>query len=163
MYRMAMLSRPQELIYYTMGEHNIINTGMESLPGEDNLLVKLLDSDYEFIPGVQGISGNKEISLYDRIVQAGHYQLSSSGDVLMSFSFNYDRLESDPGIYTGDQIKEMVSIQDADNVFVIESATEQIAQAVTEFSQGNKLWKLFIWMALFFILLEILLLRLIRK
>ena len=163
MYRMAMLSRPQELIYYTMGEHNIINTGMESLPGENNLLVKLLDSDYEFIPGVQGISGNKEISLYDRIVQAGHYRLSSSGDVLMSFSFNYDRLESDPGIYTGDQIKEMVSIQDAGNVFVIESATEQIAQAVTEFSQGNKLWKLFIWIALFFILLEILLLRLVRK
>ncbi len=81
----------------------------------------------------------------------------------MSFSFNYDRLESDPGIYTGDQIKEMVNIQDADNVFVIESATEQIAQAVTEFSQGNKLWKLFIWIALFFILLEILLLRLVRK
>jgi len=163
MYRMAMLSRPQEHIYYTLGEHNILNTGMESLPGENTLLVKLLDSDYEFIPGVQGFSGNKEISLYDRIVQAGHYQLSSSGDVLMSFSFNYDRLESDPGIYTADQIKEIVGMQEADNMFVIESATEQIAQAVTEFSQGNKLWKLFIWMALFFILLEILLLRLARK
>ncbi|MCK4569441.1 MAG: BatA domain-containing protein [Bacteroidales bacterium] len=163
MYRMAMLSRPQEQIYYTMGKDEIINTGLDRIPGEHKLLVKLLDSDYEFIPGIQSRGRGNELLLYDRIVQAGHYELLSSDDLLMSFSFNYDRLESDPAIYTGDQIKEMIAGQDVDNVFVIELAEEQLSRAVYEFSQGTSFWKLFVWLSLFFILLEILLLRFVRR
>ena len=57
----------------------------------------------------------------------------------------------------------MLSDQNISNVLVVGSATEQVSRAVSELSQGTGLWKLFIWLALLFILMEILLLRLYRK
>ena len=101
--------------------------------------------------------------LYDRINRAGHYKLSSSGELLAGFSFNYNRMESDPAIISNDELLEMADNQSDNNIFVVESATEQVSRTVTELSQGTGLWRLFVWLALFFILMEILLLRLFRK
>jgi len=163
MYRMAMLSRPQEQIFYTMGDDNVITTGMYWFAGEDQLLVKLIGSDYEFIPALQKSGENSELLLYDRIAEAGHYEMSSSGELLMGFSFNYSRMESDPSLISSDQLIEMIENQDVSNIYVVESATEQVSHTISELSLGTGLWKLFIRLALLFILLEILLLRLFRK
>jgi hypothetical protein len=163
MYRMAMLSRPQENIYYTMGVDDVVNTGIDGLQEDQQLLVKLKDETYEFIPGLQHSKSSIELMLFDRISQAGHYELFSGGDLLAGFSYNFNRLESDPATYSAEELEEILSDQDVVNVLVVGTTVKQVSRAVSELSQGTGLWKLFIWMALFFILIEILLLRLLRK
>ncbi|RLD81064.1 MAG: hypothetical protein DRJ15_05435 [Bacteroidetes bacterium] len=162
-YRMAMLSRPHDNIYYVMGEDRVIGTGLDMIPAENQMIVRLSGSEYEFIPAFHSSGEEIELLVFDRIAHAGHYKLSVSGETIAGFSFNYNRMESDPSIYPYEELIEILADLGYGNILLVDSATEHVSSTISELSQGKDLWKTFIWLALFFILLEILLLRLFRK
>lgn len=162
-YRMAMLSRPQDKLYYVMGEDNSIRTSRMSLSGDQSFIMKLAGSEFEFIPGFRAGSESAELYIYDQITQAGHYDLFSSEQRIASYAYNYDRKESAPAIYDPAEIEEMTRLEDFNNIFIVESSEGAVSESVVTFNQGRELWKIFIWLGLFFILMEILLLRLFRK
>ena len=162
-YRMAMLSRPQDKLYYIMGEDNSIRTSRLTISGDQSFIMKLSGSEFEFIPGFRAGSETAELFIYDQITQAGHYELYTAEEKITSFSYNYDRKESAPAIYDPSEIAEMTDLAGFENTFLVESAEGTVSQAVIAFNEGRELWKLFIWLGLFFILMEILLLRLFRK
>jgi hypothetical protein len=162
-YRMSMLSRPQHNLYYTLGEDNSIRSGKVLLTGDQSFIMKLKASEYEFIPGYQAITDLAELSFYDQIKEAGHYDLLVSDQLISSFAFNYDRLESNPEIYTATELLEQSNQMMANNIFLISAENKPVSQSVIEFNKGTELWKIFIWLALLFILMEILLLRLFKK
>jgi len=162
-YRMAMLSRPHDELYYTLGKDNSISTSNIRLTGDQSFMMNLKGSDYGFIPGYQAVSESAELFFYDQIREAGHYELMAADQLLTSFAFNYDRQESDPAIYTTSELNEQTAYMGVKNTFLIASEEKPVSQSVMEFNKGAELWKIFIWLALFFILLEILLLRLFKK
>jgi hypothetical protein len=161
-YRMAMLSRPPADLYYSMGEDKSIIANVSGI-SDEVFKVKNTSSDYEFIPGIENRGGESLLHFYDMIKDAGHYEIISADDRVQGFAFNYDRLESFPEIYSPQALDEWIATMDNPGIFLIESDRDAVYQSVTEISRGTELWKFFIWIALFFILLEILLLRSFRK
>ncbi len=159
MYRMAMLSRPQERLFYTMGEENMISIDRINIAGDQNLLVKLSGSDFEFIPGQRSSAETTGLFFYDQIREAGIYELIVSGKQLIGFAFNYNRKESDPEIISPDELTAYVSALNMDNIFILDASEKPVKQLITEFNKGVELWKIFIWLALFLLLIEIILLR----
>jgi hypothetical protein len=162
-YRMAMMSRPQELLYYTMGEDMSVNADVELDQEDGQLKVTLINDEYEFIPAVSGSGNKQKLLLYDRVVQAGHYGVISAGEQKFGFSFNYDRMESDPAVLSSEQLAQTYANQELINAVILDSPEDNREYSLAQISYGKDLWKIFIWLALFFILLEILLLRLFRK
>jgi hypothetical protein len=159
MYRMAMLSRPQDRLYYTMGEQNAISIDRINMGADQSLLVKLSASAFEFIPGQRSNAESTELFFYEQIREAGIYELSVSGKKIFEFAFNYNRKESDPEIYSPDELSGYISSLDMDNLFLLDANEAPVEQLITEFNKGVELWKIFIWLALFFLLIEIILLR----
>jgi hypothetical protein len=158
-YRMAMLSRPQEDLYYLMGENLEIEAPNATIAGDQTFKMKLMDGDYEFIPGYRGRGTTAQLFLYDQVDKAGHYLLSSGENELGIFAFNYDRNESDPSLLTKALIKEQIEAFQYRHVFIMEADEKPVSQYIEEFDMGRELWKICIWIALSFIFIEIFLLR----
>ncbi|MCD4725581.1 MAG: BatA domain-containing protein [Bacteroidales bacterium] len=159
MYRMAMLSRPQERLFYTMGEQSMISIDRINISGDQSLLVKLSGSSFEFIPGQRSNVETTDLFFYDQIREAGIYELIVSGKQLIGFAFNYNRKESNPEIISPDELIEYISALNMDNIFMLDARVKPVKQLITEFNKGVELWKIFIWLALLFLLIEIILLR----
>jgi hypothetical protein len=159
MYRMAMLSRPQERLFYTMGEQSMISIDRINITGDQSLLMKLSGSDFEFIPGQRSNVETTDLFFYDQISESGIYELIVSGKQHIGFAFNYNRKESDPEIISPDELLEYIQVLNMDNIFMLDAREKPVKQLITEFNKGVELWKIFIWLALFFLLIEIILLR----
>jgi hypothetical protein len=163
LYRMAMLSRPGNPLYYTMGVDNALQTNRVNLSGDQSLLIRSAGSEYEFIPGYRGRGEASELLLYNQIKDAGHYSVLESEKIIEVFSYNYNRLESDPAIFTSKEIEAGINELGVKNVFLLESGEVPLSQSVASLSLGEELWKLFILLALIFVLLEVILLRFFPK
>jgi hypothetical protein len=163
LYRMAMTSRGEEHPYYTIGKDDMIETGLDLVPEEKPYRIRLKGQEYSFIPAYGRSGGYVDLMLFGMVKKAGHYEFGSDDEFIMGFSFNYDRLESRPEILTAGELSEQIEDRGAENILVVDSAGEQKTANIVELSQGKSLWKLSVWIALFFILAEILFLRLFRK
>jgi len=163
LYRMVMLSTGIGIPYYFIGKDELLSTEMNHIPEEKPFQLRLKGGDYSFIPAYQRAGEYVGLLLFDMISIAGHYEFGSEEEFIAGFSFNYDRLESDPAVVSLNELAGDIEDQGLDNVFVVESADEQVSASIAELSQGKSLWKTFIFLALLFILFEILLLRLFRK
>ncbi|OQX76926.1 MAG: hypothetical protein B6D61_08045 [Bacteroidetes bacterium 4484_249] len=61
--------------------------------------------------------------------------------------------------YSTDELNEILNNQRNNNIQILESDNKPFVQTLTELSQGIKLWRWFVFLALFFLLAEVLLLR----
>ncbi len=164
LYRMAMLSRPQEKLYHTIGKDDILSLSMIPIDGDQSPLVRQEGTVYEFIPGLQRSGERVEIMLYDRISEAGYYWLEVPGkEWSFEFSFNFDRRESMTSNFGPDELSALFSRPGDVQVIVIDPSKEIVSNYIKQITSGREIWKWFIWAALLFILFEILLLRLIKR
>jgi hypothetical protein len=163
MYRMALTSRGEDKAYYTIGKDELVETEMDAIPGEQPYRIRSKGQDYSFIPAYNRSGEYVDLMMFGMLSAAGHYEFGSDEEFIMGFSFNFDRLESQPDVFNAAELRETISAEGIKNIYVVDSAGEQGDMDIVQMSQGISLWKLCIWLALFFILLEILLLRLFRK
>jgi hypothetical protein len=80
----------------------------------------------------------------------------------LGLGFNYDRKESDMRFFTEDDLNAWSDSLGIKNLTVLKSEESSIAQSLKETNNGNKLWKLFLILALLFLLGEILIIRFFR-
>ena len=160
LYRMAMLSRPQDRLYYSLGTDRQIET-TATLSGDMSFRMSLRDGEYEFIPGARSGPAGTTIFMHDQLRKAGFYDLRAGEQRLGTYAFNYDRQESDPAIYEPGELQEMIP-GERKGMFVLDNKEKPVAQSVSELGKGRELWKACLWLALLFIVVEILLLRLFR-
>jgi hypothetical protein len=159
-YRMAMLSRPQQELYYTIGNDMSISFDREALLLGQPPALRHAEADIEFIPGLERYGQSARLFFYDQLKLAGHYELLHAGEKLAGLSFNYDRQESDPSFYSIQEIRDLIVESANTRLFLLDSGGGKASEAFEEFGSGREYWKIFIWLALAFLLIEILLLRL---
>ena len=160
LYRMAMLSRPQQELYYTIGRDMSISLDREGLLSGQPPAMRHAEAEIEFIPGMERYGQSARLFFYDQLSLAGHYELLHAGEKLAGLSFNYDRQESDPSVYSVGELKDLINDSGNSKLFLLESTGGKASEAFEEFGGGREYWKLFIWLALAFLLVEIMLLRL---
>ncbi len=155
LYKMAISSGKNRPIAYTIGADEIIETPRRQATAE--LVYKLRSVEGEFIPG-QRIVGNRTfLEVGNQVPKAGHYDLLlQAAEAVDAFAFNFDRRESQLDFLSDEELKELLG----DRVQIVDATNEAaFASQLQSSEQGKPLWRYFIWAALLFLLVEVLLLR----
>ena len=149
--------------YHVIGENNKINLDRDinSTENSDNQYT-ISDDELQFIPKRIKENFTDYTIFTDEILNAGFYNLSSAPSVGKSevFAVNYNRLESDLNFLNIDELK---TVFDSNLNEIIDSGnlTSAIDKHIKE-KKGQSLWIYFIFAALMFFLIEILLIRFLK-
>jgi hypothetical protein len=158
LYKMGISSGRRRQAAYTIGQDEVIQTSRRSA-GAD-IVFKLRGKKGEFIPEQRVVDNRVLLSINNQVPEAGVYDLVLGDEVVDAFAFNFDRKESDLTYLNGNELAELanipnVSLLDADN-------QASLIGDIRERNEGTPLWRYFIWAALAFLLVEVLLLRFLK-
>lgn len=163
-YKMALFEEQPLQLAYTIGKTNVIQLNQQ-LTGQDEVY-QLKGQGLEVIPPQKMQGGQLNLYINDQIDEAGIFRLVSNRlkkteqQNPPQYAFNYNRKESRLASHS------MSAIQRIANKFptirLIEDQYTNLETTIKAGSHGNFLWKTFLWLALGFLLVEILLLKLLR-
>ena len=163
-YNIALYSQYNPQIYYVIGKDNFIQVRQQVLADNDYNVyhISKQDGSFDFIPQQSGDLSTPKIELFlqDNVKEANNYYLTNNEAVLLGLAFNYQRTESDIDFYTSDELLEHIQKQRLSNFSIIETNSEFLTKTLKEIKEGQKFWKWFIWLALFFLAAEIAILKL---
>ncbi len=154
LYKMALSTSESGKIAYTIGIDNILEIENKSTDAE---VVYKIAGNSTFIPGQQSVGKRVILNLHDQIGEPGFYDVYlKEGEVLSTFAFNSDRLESDPTCLSGSEVEE----QFGDQAHIVQrTQLADLAQYIEQKDQGIVLWKYCLILALIFLALEALTIR----
>jgi hypothetical protein len=160
MYKIAARSSQQnERIAYNFQERTITLRVPKS---NKKQVFKLKNAQSEIVPA-QRLNGEQLIlELPEQSIEAGYYDLTVDGQTIGALAFNYDRKESQMQFYSIEELKKVFN--NKKNVQIYEKVTDK--EFINDFKEkniGSPLWKYFIWAALIFLLLEVLIIRFLKK
>jgi hypothetical protein len=162
MYKIAISSKlKNNKLAYSFSE-NIAQLSFDSLSRND--IFKLTYQDFELIPSQRVVNNQLLINIPQNDIEAGNYRVAknTSDTYFASIAFNYDKDESVLEYYTNDELKN--TLGQYPNVQIFDAA--EMDDFVKEFNTRNiakPLWRYALLLALFFLLLEVLLIRFWRK
>lgn len=159
LFKIAVSSVLQEALYAEIGGSEMISLPDLEAGNEEVLRLKDMNTDFEVIPERRFTQTSCDLFLHGQIREAGNYMLLRDQQPLKGVSFNYNRIESEMVFYSTARLEEFIENNNLYNTKVLDSADKPFVQALTEFNQGIRLWKLFVVLALVFLLAEGLLLR----
>jgi hypothetical protein len=141
---------------YTIGENDLL----KPIAAIKNSLKPNILKKGNFEIMAEKVVRNNEIFLTEnsQVKEAGLYELldADSKQSLQAMAFNYNRSESDIVLLEPTEIKNLFS---SEQVKVYDKTDIPINTLIKQEENGKPLWRLFIWLALLFIAIEILLLR----
>ena len=141
------ISKPE--LYHVLGTSEEIN--IQANLQQDEVL-KLSSSATTFIPQQQSFQNKVELQLNDIPKEPGHYRVLQDSTALRTLSFNVSRSESKP--VQGE-------LQGQDGISV-HSSIPNVFSEISSANDVNSLWKWFIIFALFFLIIELLILKFLK-
>jgi hypothetical protein len=160
--RIGALSLKPASIYYKTSTSEAIDVSLDSNDKKQPLHILQTNSDFDMIPEQRIINSKITLFTQNQVSEAGHYTVNQADKVVLGLGFNYDRKESDMRFFTEDELKVWSDSLGLKNFTVLKSDESSIIQSLKETNNGNKLWKLFLILALLFLLGEILIIRFFR-
>ena len=161
-YNMALNSQLNNPLYAVLeagAEYEIISFGQIS----ENELIKITGNDKpEIIPQHRFTGSSLSIFIPEELDKAGNYKVMSGNNKISGLSVNYDRSESEAVYYTHEDLKKLADGKYGDNAVILSIKQDSFYQAIKEMSIGKLLWRYFLILALFFIICEILVIRLMK-
>ena len=155
-YSITLNSLPTQEIAYTIGRNRVAT--LQQSPGQPLIKdaeVRNPKTGQEFIPDLTTTEGNRlRIEFGDHIREAGHYLLQSDGKTPCSFSFNYNRSESDLRYFNTVELGRAIENSALKYGSVIGNTGSRFTDILEEIQHGVRLWKWFILAALLFLLAE---------
>jgi len=161
LYNIAAFSTQNNKLYYTIAKEKNIILNEKTKSGEQILHIKNLDNSFNFIPNTTNTNNNIKLSKLDAIKKAENYILTNNGDTVCGLSFNYNRKESEIDYYNIDEIKTLIEDNKLKNTEILSAKLDNLNSEMNEIKNERKdLWKIFIVLALVFLIFEILLIKL---
>ena len=155
LYKMGISSGRRRPAAYTIGRDEAIQTNRRTASAE--LVYKLRGPGGEFIPEQRVVDNRVLIGLGGQVPEAGIYDLLLGEERVDAFAFNYDRAESDLRYTSAAELADLGALP---NLRVIGADNQaELINNIRTGNEGTPLWRYFIWAALFFFLVEVLLLR----
>lgn len=161
MYKLAILGARSEQIAYELGAANAITVNDPGLSGDQTF--KMRNADMEFIPQQQSTTGGFRLFVpgpdQGGPTEAGIYELTQENTAFRYLvALNFDRSESVMKFFSQE---DLLAAIDAERDELIEEVDpEALTDFVRQLEQGTSLWKLCLILALLFLGLETLFLRL---
>jgi hypothetical protein len=115
----------------------------------------------DFIPETQRNRGELKLFLSEEVTKAGNYTIESKGKIIGCFGLNYDRLESYFESFSTAELKSLVGNSSTSIIDASANSVRNI-DSTQLYKKETKWWKLFILLALIFVALEILIIKLMK-
>lgn len=160
--KMAILSLKPTPIYYKTAINEAITIPSQANFADKPLHIIKIDKTVDVIPEHRLVNNTTTIFTQNQITQAGHYTVREDSTILKGIAFNFDRRESDMNFFTQDDLQKQFDENGLKNMTIIEANEKTITDALVEVNDGKKLWKLFLILALVFLLVETLIIRLFK-
>jgi hypothetical protein len=160
--RIGALSLKPSPIYYKSSASEAIDITLDKNDKEKPLHIVQANSEFDMIPEQRIVNSKTTLFTQNQVSEAGHYTVNQGDKVVLGLGFNYDRKESDMRFFNEDELNAWSDSLGLKNLTVLKSEESSIAQSLKETNNGNKLWKLFLILALLFLLGEILIIRFFR-
>ncbi|PCH94720.1 MAG: hypothetical protein COB85_05310 [Bacteroidetes bacterium] len=167
MYKIGINSQHRSQLFYTIGDDTPLllrgssNKAQELVyhlkrKGSNNIV------EFDIIPEVRTINQRSELLIHNQIHEAGNYKLSLKDENKESYSFNYNRRESNLDCASSGELIAFIEESNLANLNVLDAGPGNLAIKIEEMNEGKKLWKLCIIFALAFFAIEVVLLRILR-
>ena len=158
-YKIALVGSKNTQIAYTIGADSFIETEHKS--DKKETVFKLKGEEEEFIPGQKVIGSKLVLNLNNQLKKAGIYQLYKDAlQPLDFFGFNFNRRESFLDYLDMDALKKSFSFK---NIKFLKENDASLKAEIGQYERGIELWKWCLVLALLFLAIEILLLRLWKR
>ncbi len=161
-YNIALFSSRDSKMYYIIGEDSRIE--LSPIIHGSNIHLVNKSGDIDIIPIIerQQNRGKQIIYMGDNIRKADNYSIFYEGNEIVGLSYNYNRLESVLECYTITELENMSDIYQSNKTVLIKADQSGLERSLDLINHGRQLWRIFIFAALGFIIIEIALLRLWR-
>ncbi|MCF8365105.1 MAG: BatA domain-containing protein [Bacteroidales bacterium] len=160
LYKIALLSKPFTKLYYTTGKEDAVLVKSENTTGENVIKIKSIAKEFEIIPEVRSAGSLISIFTGSQIKDAGLYNVNANDALITAVAFNFDRAESKLESYAKNEIEGQIADAGLTTFSVLSDAqNKSLSAVIAEINSGKKLWKLFLTLALVFLLGEVVLLR----
>ncbi|MEM9888030.1 MAG: BatA domain-containing protein [Bacteroidota bacterium] len=158
-FKMALSSGETPQIAYKIGQDEVLEADHRISQTEQ--VYKLNGPSGEFIPEQRVVRSKVVLGVNNQVQEAGFYNLYlDPKEILHQYAFNYDRKESNLSYYNETDLANLVG----DRINIIRaSAKADFEQLIGERSQGRVFWRWCLILALVFLGLEVLLLRLWKE
>jgi len=162
LYNIALYSESVNRLYYTIGKDESIET--KKVNPNSDMTFRITDKlkNFEIIPEHRNVDLQTVVYPHDQIIKAGNYLLLSGEDTITGISYNYNRKESDMKFYTSSELIDLTDKKKLKNINILDLKHKPVSQILKEMNYGIRLWKLFIILALLFIITETILLRFLK-
>ncbi len=157
MYRMVLTNQRTGKLYYTIAENEYVDLPSGTRNNIEVLRIKQ-GKEFDIIPEIIKNDNKSSVNVHNNIRKAGNYTLNDGDNILSILSYNYNRNESDLSTFSELQILELIS-SDSLYIYLLEDTNKPFSQTIKELNEGTSLWKLFIILALVFLLVEIVIIR----
>jgi hypothetical protein len=162
-YNIVLNSLPNQQISYTIGREltwflpRNTNANLES-----SIEIENRETAERFIPGIGISEQGIRLDFNGLIETAGHYLVKNANETIASFSFNYNRDESDLRYFSPEELEDRINLSNLEQASVFTNVSNNFAEVLQEIQKGKQLWKWCIFLALVFILAEVLIARFLK-
>ncbi|MBK8416422.1 MAG: BatA domain-containing protein [Bacteroidetes bacterium] len=163
MYRIALLSEKHQTLAGFIGVDETIDLQGVSVSGDEVFHLINESNNFDIIPGHRTTTEGTLVDIKNQVVLAGNYDLKANDRLLAVPAFNFNRSESDMSFFTADQISEALGKYRLSNFELMNAEKAEIVNHFSQLSEGIRLWKYCIILALLFLAIEVLLLKFWRK
>ena len=161
--KIAILSLKPNPIYYKTSTNEAIALPSSVRVSEKPLHIISSDKTVDVIPEHRSLNNATTLFTQNQIKQAGYYNvINEPNELVNALAFNFIRKESDMSFYTKDELQKQIDENDLRHITVIEASDKPLTSVLQEVNEGKKLWKLFLILALVFLLSEILIIRFLK-
>ena len=113
----------------------------------------------DVIPEHRLLNNSMALFKQNQITEAGHYNVEENNVIIKDLAFNFDRKESDMSFMGQEDLQKQIDEKTLKNVSIIQPSEKSLTNALQEVNDVKKLWKLFLILALVFLMSEILIIR----
>jgi hypothetical protein len=158
MYRVAAGSlKSENQLYHTLNE-DFITMRIDSLPPDESVRLK---GAQEIVPAQRKLNDQVLLEIPKFSISQGFYHVLAQNDTVNLLAFNLDKAESLLDQYSGTEMKNQMG--NGENISIFEAgSTEAFSNEIKERYLGKPLWKYALMIALFFLFVEVLLIRFLK-
>ena len=170
--KMSILSLKPSPVYYITAINEVITLNRTSnfsekplhiLKDDGSLESQNVNKKIDIIPEHRLQNNATVLFTQNQITEAGYYKVEENNMPLKDLAFNYNRKESDMYFMNQEDLQKQIDENGLKNIEIITADEKMITNTLQDVNEGKKLWKLFLILALIFLLSEIIIIRVFKN
>jgi len=157
LYNIALLSQKNYPLFHVIGDNSSIDIGRS----EKDDIYHIKNKTTDIIPRVRNNNNSTTIFINSGIETAGNYLLENNKTQL-GLAYNYNRSESELSYLSENKINEFISANTI-NAQYVDLGNGTMQTALNDLNIGKKYWKYCIILALLFLAIEIVLIKIFKQ